>query len=83
MHGPTQLTCREVFDRLADYLDRELTPEEVEHVEAHLALCEMCAREYRFEATVLDCLKQKLRRISAPPDLLAKVRRTIEEAGGR
>jgi anti-sigma factor (TIGR02949 family) len=72
------LSCKEAFDRLADYVDRELTAEEMERVRAHLDLCATCAREFRFEATVLEALKERLRRIAVPPDLVARVTATLQ-----
>ena len=86
MHNIDHFTCREVFRRLDDYLDRELTAPEMLRVKEHLETCEVCAREYKFEGKVLSDLKAKLRRVKAPEDLIAKVSRTIarykEENGG-
>jgi anti-sigma factor (TIGR02949 family) len=65
--------CREAFSRLDDYLDRELTPDEIARVEAHLETCAMCAREFRFEATVIADARGKLQRIAVPPGLHARV----------
>jgi anti-sigma factor (TIGR02949 family) len=74
------LTCEEVFSRLDDYLDRELDPGEVPQVEQHLVECEMCAREYRFEASVLAGIRRKVQRIQLPPDLLGRLFRRLSEA---
>lgn len=38
------LTCRQVLERLSDYVDRELTGESRAVVEAHLRGCEECLR---------------------------------------
>jgi len=76
------LTCEEVFRRLDDYLDRELDPGEVPQVEQHLAECVMCAREYRFEASVLAGIRKKVRRIQLPPDLLGRLSHRLSEARG-
>jgi anti-sigma factor (TIGR02949 family) len=70
-------TCEEVFRRFDDYLDRELTPEEIQLVEEHMAICERCAREYRFEESVLRNVRAKLHRLSAPPDLLGRISRAL------
>lgn len=80
MSRPARLTCEELFRRLDDYLDRELTPDEAVLVRDHLEICAVCAAEYRFEASVLRNVREKLRRISAPPDLLAKISRSIARA---
>jgi anti-sigma factor (TIGR02949 family) len=74
------LTCEEVFRRLDDYLDRELDPGEVPQVERHLAECEMCAREYRFEGSVLAGVRKKVQRIQLPPGLLGRISRRLSQA---
>jgi len=66
-------TCEEVFERLDDYLDRELTGEEMRLVREHLETCAQCASEYRFEAAVLNGVKSKLRRLAVPSDLMARI----------
>jgi anti-sigma factor (TIGR02949 family) len=72
-----RLTCEEVFRRLDDYLDRELTPEEMKRVKEHLDTCEVCAREHHFEERMLIRLRDKLQRIAAPKDLAEKVARGL------
>ncbi len=71
-------TCEDAFRRLDDYLDRELTEREIAKIEEHLRYCAVCASEYRFEASVLCCVKEKVRRLKAPPDLLARVLSGLE-----
>lgn len=82
MEKPSPLNCREAFERLDDFLDRELTPEEAAEVEKHIAVCAHCARDYTFEAAVLDGLKRRLRRITAPPELLQRILGSLERASG-
>ena len=72
-------SCEEVFRRFDDYLDRELTAEEIELVEEHMAVCERCAREYRFEESVLRNVRAKLHRLAALPDLLGRISRALSE----
>jgi anti-sigma factor (TIGR02949 family) len=72
--------CEETFRRLDDYLDRELTAAEMALVREHLGVCEMCAREFRFEARIVDDVKDKVRRLSAPPELLERVARTLRSS---
>ena len=68
-----RVTCEEAFRRLDDFLDRELTPEETRVVEEHLAVCAACTREFNFEASVLNGVKQKIRKLEAPGDLVSKI----------
>lgn len=76
---PDRLTCEDLFRKLDDYLDRELSPDEARLVREHLETCAVCAAEYRFEASVLTNVREKLRHIAAPPDLLARITRRIAE----
>lgn len=66
-----------------DYLDRELTPVEIELVEQHLETCVVCAREYEFEATLVAELKGRLGRIAVPQSVLTSVQATLDEARTR
>ena len=78
----TPLTCLEMVARLDDYVDRYLDPEEVRRVHAHLAGCLACAHEYRFEATLLEAIRARLRRIALPPALGSAIRDRLEREGG-
>jgi len=63
------LTCDDVFMRLDDFLDRELSASELEAVRVHLERCVECAAEFAFEGRVLAGLRAKLRRVRAPAHL--------------
>jgi anti-sigma factor (TIGR02949 family) len=76
--GGTPFTCEEVFRRLDDYLDRELTEVEMERVRDHLETCAQCAQEHRFEARVIAGVKAKLGRINAPDHLLKRIATALE-----
>lgn len=73
-------TCQETFDRLNDYLDRELSPDEMRLVIEHLEVCAFCAVEFKFEARVIQEVRAKLRGLPAPPSLLEKVRGALAHA---
>lgn len=66
-------TCEEAFRRLDDYLDRELSAEEMTLVHEHLDTCAGCAREFNFEASVLRGVREKLRQIDLPESLQARI----------
>ena len=76
-------TCEETIRRLDDYLDRELTPREMQLVREHLEVCATCASEYAFEASALERLRGKVQRIVAPADLMTKVSRALKRAQGQ
>ncbi len=77
------LTCRQAFDRLEDFLDRELSPEESTRVQDHLEHCAQCAREFRFEAGVLEGIRARLGRIKVPEQLAARISRALRQEAGR
>jgi anti-sigma factor (TIGR02949 family) len=70
-------TCREAFARLEDYVDRELASEELQRVDEHLKVCEMCADEFHFEGSVLSAIREKLQRFHVPEGLQERVARLI------
>ena len=78
MNKPTHLSCKDCVDRLGDFVDRELTAEEITAVEQHLEECFGCSREFRFEGAVLESIKVTLRRVKAPASLLEKIRRSLD-----
>ena len=53
MSGEMSFDCKAAYLRLNDFLDHELSPEEVVLVKAHLEKCRICAKEYEFEASLL------------------------------
>ena len=70
-------TCEEAFRRLDDYLDRELSAEEMTLVHEHLEICAGCAREFNFEASVLRGVREKLQQIELPDSLQARILATL------
>ena len=73
-------TCEEAFRRLDDYLDRELSAEELTLVHEHLDVCAGCAREFNFEASVLRGVREKLRQIDLPDSLQARILAALGKA---
>ena len=66
-------TCEEAFRRLDDYLDHELSAEEMVLVREHLEVCAACAREFNFEASVLKGVGQKLQQVNLPETLQSRI----------
>jgi anti-sigma factor (TIGR02949 family) len=73
MNRLNRKTCEDAFRRLDDFLDRELSADEMRLVEEHLHTCDACTREFAFEASVLKGVKQKLRHLSVPSDLVSRI----------
>ncbi len=75
-------SCEELFRRLDDYVDRELSAAESERVREHLETCAVCAAEYAFEASVLRNLRANLSRLAVPQDLMARISKRIAKEQG-
>jgi mycothiol system anti-sigma-R factor len=73
-------TCEEAFTRLNDYLDRELSEQEMQLVSEHLDTCASCAGEHNFEAAVIREVKQRLVRIDVPEMLALRISERLREA---
>ena len=71
-------TCEEALRRLEDFVDRELTPEEMRRVQEHLDTCAACTDQYRFEGRLIDGVREKVRRIALPGDLRDKIGRLLD-----
>lgn len=74
----TQAACEAILRRLDDYIDRELSPEEMRAVERHIDDCLHCAGRFRFELSLIRELRRRLRRIALPGDLAARIGRRLE-----
>ena len=74
-----QLTCEETFRRLDDFLDRELSADECRLVQEHLEICNICAKEFNFEASVWTEVRAKLQHTVVPPNLREKISLLLKE----
>jgi anti-sigma factor (TIGR02949 family) len=77
MKSLNRFTCEEAFRRLDDYLDGELKPDAMALVSEHLEICEGCAREFNFERSILHGVRQKLRQIEIPDDVMSRIALTL------
>jgi len=71
--GLDRAGCEVAFRRLDDYVDRELTADEMALVRKHLEVCALCSAEFAFEAGLIRDLKTKLQRIDIPADVRTRV----------
>lgn len=74
------LSCEETFRRLDDYLDRELSADEMRQVREHIDLCDICAGTVQFEQDVIDAVRAKLRRLDAPAGLHRRISEALDRA---
>jgi len=75
------LDCDAVMRQLWDYLDAELTPERMEQIGAHLAICQRCFPQYQFERSFLDVLAAARADHPAIEQLRDRVMAALKEEG--
>jgi anti-sigma factor RsiW len=56
----TFLSCKRTLRVLDDYLDRELSPREMQGVRMHLAICHACEEKFAFQARFVSVLRERL-----------------------
>src|SRR6185437_1029598 len=74
--------CAPYRDALDARLDGELQADEAAGVDAHLATCESCAREYATLSAAHRLVRENLPRLAAPVVLRARIRGALTEAAG-
>lgn len=79
MTGPRRMNCNEALHRLDDYLDRELSAEEIREVAAHLDGCGHCSEEFETEEELLAAIREKLRHIRMPADLMERISQRLQQ----
>jgi len=72
------MTCRDVIDVLADYLEQALTPEIAADLERHLAGCEPC-RAYLATYRRTRALGAQAARLEMPDEMKARLRQFLLE----
>lgn len=75
------ITCTEATRRLWEYLDGSLPSTDVRTLEEHLDRCRTCCGELEF-AKELRRFLTRAADMDVRPDVLSRLRRTVEEMGG-
>jgi anti-sigma factor (TIGR02949 family) len=72
------MDCKEMIDRLYEFLDTEMSPAELTAVRAHLDGCDDCGEQAGLERRFLDALRDCTTSDRAPRELrdrvIAKIR---------
>ena len=71
------LTCEQAVQQFFAYLDRALSGEPLQALEAHLEACLDCCDKLRFSRQLDAFVKARLPEASLPADLDAKIRRVL------
>ena len=71
----------ERIQRINEYLDGVLTPEDLEEIHAHLTRCTECEREYNLESVIRSVMKRSCCE-SAPEELRRSILARIDAQCG-
>ena len=75
-------SCREALQRVYEYLDNELSPEEAAHIKQHFEKCRSCYPVLKFCQSFHDAMQRAADcqcNCCAPPDLKAKIAELLKE----
>ena len=73
------ISCEEALERLYEFLDGELTPDNAAEVRHHVEVCEACYPEVKFTTEFRDALhRASLGQPVCPESLRKKVRLVME-----
>lgn len=73
----SRLTCEEAMRQLFAYLDRALSGQTTDEVEAHLEECLSCCDRLAFGRRLDSFVKGRLANADLPDDLEARLRRRL------
>ncbi|SDQ07846.1 mycothiol system anti-sigma-R factor [Quadrisphaera sp. DSM 44207] len=76
---PHPSDCREVLDRVYEYVDGELGPHDLDLIRVHLAECAPCLRQYDLEALVKQLVRRSCQEDRAPEALRLRIVARISE----
>lgn len=74
------MDCHECLERLYPYLDRELSPRELDEVRVHLEECGGCDAAFVVERVFLDHLRGSATSDVAPPEVRERLVVRLREA---
>lgn len=78
----TPLTCEQAVKQFFVYLDRALSGESLDDMEAHLQECMSCCDKLAFSRQLDAFIKGRLPENPVPAGLEARVRRALSQAAG-
>jgi mycothiol system anti-sigma-R factor len=77
--NPHETDCREVLDRVYEYLDGEMGPADVDKIRVHLDECSPCLRQYDLDIALKALVRRSCGCEVAPQALRARIMVRIAE----
>ena len=76
---PHETDCREVLERVVEFLDGEMTDDDVRRIQHHLEECSPCLREHDLDRALKALLRRSCGCEHAPEDLRSRILVQIQE----
>ena len=76
---PHETDCREVLDRVFEFLDGEMAGLDVARIEQHLDECGPCLKHYDLDVALKDLLRRSCACEQAPHELRRRIMLRITE----
>jgi mycothiol system anti-sigma-R factor len=77
--NPHETDCREVLDRVYEYLDGEMTGDDIDKIRQHLTECSPCLSEYDLDVALKALVRRSCGCEQAPEELRARIMVRITE----
>jgi mycothiol system anti-sigma-R factor len=77
--NPHETDCRDVLDRVYEYLDGELTPHDVAKIRQHLDECGPCLSQYDLDEVLKALIRRSCACETAPDTLRQRIMVRITE----
>jgi mycothiol system anti-sigma-R factor len=77
--NPHDVDCREVLDRVYEYLDGEMGAGDIDRIRQHLDECSPCLKQYDLDVALKALLRRSCVCEQAPEELRARIMVRITE----
>jgi mycothiol system anti-sigma-R factor len=77
--NPHEVDCREVLDRVYEYLDGEMGAGDIDRIRQHLDECGPCLKQYDLDVALKALLRRSCACEQAPEELRARIMVRITE----
>ena len=76
-HSGSHAECSEVLHRIYEYLDGEMSPDDVRRVASHLAECQPCLAEHDLDVALKQAVRRSCSGESAPAAVRLQIMQRI------
>ncbi len=73
------ISCEQAGKMFYEYMDKELTPEDVKRLEEHLKQCADCSGHLDFDKTLREFVRKQSAKSELPPSLKNSIFKKLKE----